>query len=889
MNLDELSTAGRLEGDRVDPDARIAALESEVAALKRQLASVQARWSVPASDCFPEAVLRALDAVDALILILDFDGVILFFNRACERVLKLSAAEVTGKHIWELFVDDAVAAGARQAFEQVRLGPISNEIKRFAPLRSGELRYLECSSCFIDRGPDRPPYVLLTGADVTKRHQAERALKAQLRLEQLVVRLSQMLVRITPRELEGCILAALAEIGTFLELDGCCLWLLADDEKTVVERHRWDGASSPSQTGPSPDPTPDVLACVAEARGERSVLVEDVRELPAELRKRLPAGGRAECSAFFGLPLLCADRTIGWLSGHCRKRRTWTPEVVRTATVVAELVAGTIERIGSQQALRQSEERMRAVVQNMPVMMVAIESPPQFGQDQLWYNLIVWNQECERVTGYRAEELLGNPGAQLSLFPSAEYMRQVQDEWRELGDDFRHKEWQIRARDGTIKTIAWSNMSGRVPIPGWGGWGIGIDVTEQAEARAALRQAHDKLEQRVALRTEELLAANERLRREIEGRQEVERTLVRQTRILRAILDSIADGVAVADESGRFVLFNRAAEKILHLGPIDAPPGEWPKIYGLYLPDCRTPYPAEQLPLVQAMRGQRGRERLIYVNREHGPRHIWLSVNASPVEDESGLIRGGVAVFRDITENKQAHEQLRSEQRLLQQLLRAHERDRQLLAYEIHDGLVQEVTGALMHLETFYGKLPPPEPQADQEFKLALKLLRATIDEARRVISGLRPPILDEQGIVAAVEYLINEHTALDSTIVDFQHAVQAQRFDALVDGTIYRIVQEALSNIRRHSRARRAAVSLTQAGDRLRLEVRDDGVGFDLDRVAENRFGLEGIRERARLLRGTAQIESAPGRGTRILVDLPAGLLKEPATESDRESCTAT
>lgn len=102
-------------------------------------------------------------------------------------------------------------------------------------------------------------------------------------------------------------------------------------------------------------------------------------------------------------------------------------------------------------------------------------------------------------------------------------------------------------------------------------------------------------------------------------------------------------------------------------------------------------------------------------------------------------------------------------------------------------------------------------------------------------------------------------------------HRMPTERLEPLLEGTIYRIVQEAIANARRHSRSDRAVVRLTQTEARIHVEVRDWGIGFHPAKVGRGRFGLAGIRERARLLNGWASIESSPGRGTRILVELPA------------------
>ena len=108
------------------------------------------------------------------------------------------------------------------------------------------------------------------------------------------------------------------------------------------------------------------------------------------------------------------------------------------------------------------------------------------------------------------------------------------------------------------------------------------------------------------------------------------------------------------------------------------------------------------------------------------------------------------------------------------------------------------------------------------------------------------------------------------SLAVKFTHDVRTERFEAMLEGAIFRIVQEALNNVKRHSGVDEAEVTLTQRENKLRLEIRDRGRGFQLASVPGDRFGIRGIRERARLFGGSARITTAPGKGTRVAVTLP-------------------
>lgn len=223
---------------------------------------------------------------------------------------------------------------------------------------------------------------------------------------------------------------------------------------------------------------------------------------------------------------------------------------------------------------------------------------------------------------------------------------------------------------------------------------------------------------------------------------------------------------------------------------------------------------------------------------------------------------------------KESEIALQRERTVLRRLLDIQERERQLVSYEIHDGLAQYLTGALMHLHAFQhaGRAEP----AGRELDASIRLIEAAVDESRRLIGGLRPPALDELGIAAAVESLVAD-ARTEIADVSFTCDLSGDRLPAPLETTIFRIVQESLSNVRRHAAATAARVRVVRRDGLVDVEVHDDGRGFDPAGVPEDRFGLEGIRQRCRLLGVEPRIESAPGQGTTISVSLP---VSEPAAD---------
>ena len=149
-------------------------------------------------------------------------------------------------------------------------------------------------------------------------------------------------------------------------------------------------------------------------------------------------------------------------------------------------------------------------------------------------------------------------------------------------------------------------------------------------------------------------------------------------------------------------------------------------------------------------------------------------------------------------------------------------------------------------------------------------MLRESHLETRRLIYGLKPVLLDEMGVVAAVKNLIEETNKQGKPKIEFRSA-GVGRLESMLEHSIFRIIQESINNARRYSQSNRVRIKLTQKDARIQLEIQDWGVGFDVARVRDGHFGLEGIQERARAFGGHAMINSTPGKGTRIVVDLPA------------------
>ncbi|HLK58835.1 MAG TPA: GAF domain-containing protein, partial [Chthonomonadaceae bacterium] len=217
---------------------------------------------------------------------------------------------------------------------------------------------------------------------------------------------------------------------------------------------------------------------------------------------------------------------------------------------------------------------------------------------------------------------------------------------------------------------------------------------------------------------------------------------------------------------------------------------------------------------------------------------------------------------------------------LTQGFINALEEERRAVAYELHDGLTQYVMTSHLYLDAFCEAYKASHTQGLPELlENALQCLRQAVLESRRLVNGLRSLALDAMGLVGVLEQLVGEEARRSGwTEIDFQHNITDRRFEVALETAVYRVAQEALTNIRKHAAATRVQVVLqwedtpSAPGAQLILEVRDWGMGFDVERKRGNydHLGLNSMVERVVLMQGTLEIESAPGQGTHLVARFP-------------------
>ncbi len=484
-------------------------------------------------------------------------------------------------------------------------------------------------------------------------------------------------------------------------------------------------------------------------------------------------------------------------------------------TANERLHAEVAQRQQAEDARRQNQEQYRALVESSPdaVVMVDLQGRIVFASQRA----------AEQHGAQHPQELVGTPAEFLVVEHERERFRSGSRLLIEQGVR-RNDHYTGLRRDGTafaaeLSSAIIRDAAGRPQ----GLMGVYRDVSERKRAEHALRQTYEEL---------------------------------------RTIYECMVDGLLIADvETQEFLKANRAIGGMLGYSPEQ-----------LVAMSVRDIHPREDLPAVFATFQSQAEGRFIRADvvpmlcRDGSVFYADVTANRMVYNGRPCLI----GFFRDVTERRLAEERLKAGQQALRRMLLAGDHERQLITYELHDGVAQQLMGAILHFQS-------QEPRQDQTSKATdayregMTALRQASLEIRSVMSRLRTPVLDMYGLIEAIGDVVSQwRSAPGAPEIEYSPAVKFERLERTLENTLFRIAQEAMSNACRHSKSEKVAVTLTQQGDDVTLEVQDWGLGFDRDAVQENRFGLEGIRERCRILGGELTIRSKPGEGTLVRVKFP-------------------
>lgn len=233
-----------------------------------------------------------------------------------------------------------------------------------------------------------------------------------------------------------------------------------------------------------------------------------------------------------------------------------------------------------------------------------------------------------------------------------------------------------------------------------------------------------------------------------------------------------------------------------------------------------------------------------------------------------------------LEKSRQMQEQLRH---LSRQLLSAQEEERRKISRELHDVIAQTLTSINLQLANLMSDAGSSVKSLRQKIAATQRLVEKSVNIVHRFARDLRPTVLDDLGLVPALESFLKGFTQDTGIEVSLKAFAEIEQCNGERRTVLYRVAQEALSNVARHAKATGAAISIRKRKDSIIMEISDDGQGFDVEEIAQshkrNRLGVLGMRERVEMVGGTFSVTSSPGKPTKVLVEMPtaAALTKEP------------
>ena len=351
--------------------------------------------------------------------------------------------------------------------------------------------------------------------------------------------------------------------------------------------------------------------------------------------------------------------------------------------------------------------------------------------------------------------------------------------------------------------------------------------------------------------------------RDVTERMEAEREQARLAARLSGLLDSAMDGIITVDDGQRIILYNRAAEKIFGWSAL--------QVMGRPL-DMLMPkrYRAQHAAQVRRFgetgvtSRRMGGTTVIYGLRSNGE-EFPIDASISQLDSPEGKLY--TVILRDVTERMRAQEDLAA---FAAEASGVREQEKSRIARELHDELAQSLTALKMDTIWLRDKLRDDPPAAAARLEDMLRMLDAAVASTRRIAADLRPLVLDDLGLMPAIDWLVQNFSQRTGVPCQLE-ADEDMELREPYATAVFRIVQESLVNVAKHAQASRVLVRIARQDDALILSVEDDGQGF---RAADPRkpqsLGLVGLRERAHLLRGEVLVSTAPGEGTRVEARIP-------------------
>lgn len=488
------------------------------------------------------------------------------------------------------------------------------------------------------------------------------------------------------------------------------------------------------------------------------------------------------------------------------------------------------KREAAENELRSSEERYRFLYNNTPALLHSIDSAGR---------LISVSDYWTEALGYEAEEAIGR---KLTEFLTPESRRNAEENTlprffdKGQAKDVSHR---FVKKDGTVVEVLLSAIA-------------------EKDARGNIVRSLAVLSDVSALKRieEELRLAQEKLS---QYSKDLERQVRQRTRELSGLIEYTPAVVYMKDPEGRYVLVNSRWEEIFGM---DKETAKGKTVYDVFNKAVAEQFRKNDIKVLTDKRPFQAEEQF----PQDGGVHTYLSVRF-PVLDERGEVTRLCGISVDITDLKKAQDQLR---RLSGSIMASQEKERTAIARELHDELGQVLTALRMDAVWLRDRMKGFDDRAMARSQTMCELIDHTISDVRHIATRLRPPLLDDLGLVDALEWLTSDFEKRTGIACVFNHG-QVPELSEFTAIAAFRVAQEALTNVTRHAHASNVDVTLAAMEGELAVAVVDNGCGFQTEELAEHGgLGMAGMRERAGLAGGRLEIRSRLGHGTEVYLRLP-------------------
>ncbi|HSB78885.1 MAG TPA: PAS domain S-box protein [Candidatus Methylomirabilis sp.] len=537
------------------------------------------------------------------------------------------------------------------------------------------------------------------------------------------------------------------------------------------------------------------------------------------------------------------------------------------AEFLAERSFRAVRRMGEeilqrQQELAFLEQRFKALIEDSADGIVLLDARGTF---------LYASPSTARLLGYPGEELIGgNAFTFIHAEDSGNATARFADALRHPGQSVR-TELRVRHTDGSWRWIEFGIRSLLDDPSVQGVVGNWRDLSLHKQAEEALRTAQAEMDNWSRERTDGLTRANEELQTVLSQRQQAEEAVRESQAQLAAIIGSAREAIISIDETQRIVLFNAAAERMFRVSASEV----MGQPVQRFIPEqLRATHLAGlrdfgRTNVERWSIGLLGGATALRADGEEFPMEAAIS------QVEIGGRKLYTAILRDVTDQKRAEEDLRASREqvraLTRRLLLVREDERLRVAQEIQERLGQALTALKLDLAWLATKLPTDQASLPGKLKAMLAVADSAIKSARRLATDLRPGVLDDLGVVDAIDWQAQEFQAQTSIRCEFASDRPDVRLDPEASTALFRICQECLTNVARHARATRVHIRLGEETGNVVLMVSDDGQGItEKALTSRTSLGLLIMREQACLYGGQVFIVGRPREGTTVTVRIP-------------------